>query len=103
MKDISPLERKGLSQVLLFLYERKGKEPPNMTEIKNAVTIHGETLIALIDFLKELDLVKDEYTATFPKKRIVYLTEPGLVVAQHLSAIANGLGPPPTPKKKKPD
>ena len=91
---LSDLERKGGLQVLVFLYNWKKPNPVKMSDFRSEISIHGETLISLVDFLAKLQLVEHEHTATFPVRHIVYLTEQGKVVASHLAEAEKALGQP---------
>jgi len=78
------LEHTRTIRFLVFLY-RKGSVP--ISHIRWQIKGGQRTIYGIISRLKEINLVKEELEEEFPWRRVIKLTEKGMLVAEKLEEI----------------
>jgi predicted transcriptional regulator len=90
---IAKLEKQaGLLQILVYLYEKTDKIM--ITELTTKIDASWETVGKTIKYLKNNELIDEEYTKTFPVQHNVWLTAKGRAVAKALVDAASELQHP---------
>ena len=82
--SIEALEHTRTIKFLIFL-SQKGSVP--ISHIRWQIKGGQRTIYGIISRLKELDLIKEELEEEFPWRRVIKLTEKGMLVAEKLEEI----------------
>jgi len=83
---VEQLERTGAIQVLMFIYNWKGDQPPIMKDLQANVDAHAETIEKAVDLLCTIGFAEQKKSEVFPYPRSVWLTEGGRTIAKSLNA-----------------
>ena len=82
--SLEVLEHTRTLRFLVFLYQ---KESLPISHIRWQIKGGQRTIYGIINRLRELDLIKEELEEEFPWRRVIKLTDKGILVAEKLEEI----------------
>jgi len=84
MTKLNALEQTALPRILVYLL-RKGKA--SRTDLKNNIDASQQAIYNSLPILKKHELIEETTEASFPRRKLITLTDKGRRVAEYLVGI----------------
>jgi len=84
MSKLGTLEQTSLPRILVYLLK---KEKASRTDLKNNINASQQAIYNSLPILLKEGLIEEAAEEVFPRRRLIFLTEKGRAVAEHLVEI----------------